>query len=175
MLNGPIPPLLKAVFFDRDGVLNVDTGYASDPAELILTRTAADAVLKVNRAGALAIVVTNQSAVARGFCTLADVNVFNQALQDELAKVGARIDAFYVCPYHPEGSVPEFTVDHDDRKPRPGMLLRAIAQWSIDPSTAVFIGDKDSDMEAARTAGIRGIHVPRDVENLAAIVGKLLA
>lgn len=159
-----------AVFLDRDGVLNVDTGYAHKPEDLALTPTAGQAVRLLNEAGYLAIVISNQSGVARGMFTCADVDRFHDRMQDALAVFGARIDAFYYCPYHPAGSVPAFAKDHADRKPGPGMLLRAMADWAVAPSRATMIGDRGSDMAAAEAAGIRGILVERDVCDLARIV-----
>jgi D-glycero-D-manno-heptose 1,7-bisphosphate phosphatase len=148
-----------AAFLDRDGVLNVDTGYPHRPDELVLTPTAAQAIARLNRAKVLAIVVTNQSGVARGLFDLAAVDRFHAALQARLGEQGAAIDAFYVAPWHPDGMVEPFNVVHDDRKPGPGMILRAMAQWPIDPARSVLFGDRGSDMEAARRAGIAGIRV----------------
>jgi len=141
-------------FLDRDGVINVDTGYPHRPEELVLTPTAARGIARLNRAGCLAIVVTNQSGVARGMFDLLAVNRFHAALQERLGAEGARIDAFYVAPYHPDGTVARFAIDHPDRKPRPGMILRALAEWPVDRTRAVLFGDKGSDLEAAHRAGI---------------------
>ena len=146
-----------AVIFDRDGVLNVDHGYVGDMSRLEWIAGARPAVRRVNQAGALAIVATNQSGVARGYFSEADVARLHDAMQTELAAEGARIDAFYMCPFFAEAAAPEYAhPDHPDRKPNPGMILRAIADWSIDPTRALMIGDKASDMEAARRAGITG-------------------
>lgn len=164
-----------AILFDRDGVLNFDYGYVSRCEDLQLTLTAGQAVRKVNEAGYLAIVVSNQSGVARGMFSCEDVDRFHDAMQSALRPFDAHIDAFYFCPFHPEGSISDFASDHYDRKPQPGMLLRAISDWSLDPSRTVMIGDKDSDMLAAAAAGVRGIQVPRDLANLADVVESALA
>jgi D-glycero-D-manno-heptose 1,7-bisphosphate phosphatase len=164
-----------AVLLDRDGVLNVDVGYVYRPEDLKLTRTAAKAVRLLNDAGYVALVVTNQSGVARGMFSCAEVEQFHEAMQSALAAAGAKIDGFYYCPYHPEGRVARFACDHPDRKPRPGMLLKAIDEWSLDRSRTVLIGDKQSDMDAAAAAGVQGILVPCNVPDLAAVVEAALA
>jgi D-glycero-D-manno-heptose 1,7-bisphosphate phosphatase len=146
-----------AVFLDRDGVLNEDLGYVHRPADLRWIDGARDAVARINRAGLLAIVVTNQSGVARGFYSEEDVRAFHAHMAAELATVGARVDAFYYCPYHEDGVVPRYVVaDHPDRKPNPGMLLRAIADFGVDPARSLVIGDRASDLEAACRAGVCG-------------------
>jgi D-glycero-D-manno-heptose 1,7-bisphosphate phosphatase len=164
-----------AVLFDRDGVLNIDHGYVFRSDDLQLTDTAGKAVRRVNEAGYIAIVVSNQSGVARGMFSCADVERFHDAMQSALRSFGAHIDAFYYCPYHPQGSVADFAFDHRDRKPQPGMLLRAISDWSLDPARTIMIGDKQSDMLAATAAGVRGILVQRDLPDLADIIESALA
>lgn len=163
-----------AVFLDRDGVINLDVGYAHHPEDLELTPTAAQAINQINRAGVLAIVVTNQSGVARGLFTLAEVDRFHEALAERLARDGARLDAIYVAPFHPDGTVPEFAIAHEDRKPGAGMLRKALREWPIDPTRAILIGDKESDAEAARGAGIPSVIVPTDTCDLAAVVSRWL-
>jgi D-glycero-D-manno-heptose 1,7-bisphosphate phosphatase len=153
--------LRAAVLLDRDGVLNVDHGYVGGPDRLEWMPGARRAVAALNRSGVLAIVVTNQSGVARGLYDLAAVDALHAHMQADLAAEGARIDAFYVCPYHAEARVVAFRhPDHPDRKPNPGMILRAIADWDIDPARALMVGDKASDLEAARRAGIVGVRFP---------------
>jgi D-glycero-D-manno-heptose 1,7-bisphosphate phosphatase len=150
--------LRAAVLFDRDGVLNVDHGYVGEPERLEWIPGARAAVAALNRSGVLVIVVTNQSGVARGLYDLASVNALHAHMQDDLAAEGGRIDAFYLCPYHAEARVEAFHhPDHPDRKPNPGMILRAIADWDIDPARALLVGDKAIDLEAARRAGVAGV------------------
>jgi len=150
--------LRAAVLFDRDGVLNVDHGYVGEPERLEWIPGARAAVAALNRSGVLVIVVTNQSGVARGLYDLASVNALHAHMQADLAAEGGRIDAFYLCPYHAEARVEAFHhPDHPDRKPNPGMILRAIADWDIDPARALLVGDKASDLEAARRAGVAGV------------------
>jgi D-glycero-D-manno-heptose 1,7-bisphosphate phosphatase len=150
--------LRAAVIFDRDGVLIVDHGYVGEVERLEWIPGARRAIATLNRSGLPVIVITNQSGVARGFFGESDVAAVHAAMQADLAAEGARIDEFYVCPYHAEATVAAFRhPDHPDRKPNPGMILRAIADWRIDPQRALMVGDKETDMEAARRAGIAGV------------------
>jgi D-glycero-D-manno-heptose 1,7-bisphosphate phosphatase len=152
------PSFRRAVILDRDGVLNVDHGYVGQVERLEWIAGARRAVRRFNDAAVLVIVATNQSGVARGFFSEADVDRVHQAMQDDLAREGAWIDAFYVCPFHDEAADPAYAhPDHPDRKPNPGMLLRAIAAFDLDPAHTVMIGDQARDLEAARRAGIRGV------------------
>jgi D-glycero-D-manno-heptose 1,7-bisphosphate phosphatase len=147
----------SAVIFDRDGVLNVDHGYVGEPERLEWVEGARRAIRRLNESGVTVIVATNQSGVARGFFDLAAVEKVHAVMQADLTVEGARIDAFYVCPFLAEAKEAAFShPDHPDRKPNPGMLLRAIDEWDLDPSRCLLIGDKTSDLEAARRAGIAG-------------------
>lgn len=150
-----VPP--KAVLFDRDGVLNIDHGYTHRPQDLEWTPGARAAIGRLNRAGIKVAVVTNQSGVARGLYDLVAVDAFHAAMQADLAEDGARIDAFYACPFHKDAQVQAFRhPDHPDRKPNPGMLRRALADFGVRPDQAVMIGDRGSDMQAAQAAGVIG-------------------
>ena len=152
------PEARPAVFFDRDGVLNTDKGYVYKETDFEWTHTAKEAVGLANAKGYLAIVITNQSGIARGYYTIADMDRLHQWMNTELARVGARIDAFYACPYHDEGNQPEFIVsNHPDRKPNPGMILRAAAEHNINLGKSFLIGDKPSDIEAANRAGVASV------------------
>jgi len=152
---------LRAIFLDRDGVLNVDHGYVHDPAALEWVAGAREAVAAFTQAGLKVIVVTNQSGVGRGYFDDAAVHRFHAAMNLALAEVGGRIDAFYHCPYCEDAAVEAFRhPDHPDRKPNPGMILRGLSDWSLDPAEAVLIGDKDRDVEAARRAGVEGLLFP---------------
>jgi D-glycero-D-manno-heptose 1,7-bisphosphate phosphatase len=147
-----------AVIFDRDGVLNVDHGYVGQVDRLEWIAGARRAVGRLNGAGVLAIVATNQSGVARGYFTEADVARVHAAMQADLAARGAWIDAFYVCPFHSEAVNPAYLhPDHPDRKPNPGMVLRAMADFGLDPARTVLIGDQPRDLQAAERAGISGL------------------
>lgn len=157
-LEGHAPPaaLKPAVFFDRDGTLNEEIGYAHRTEDLRWTPGAIEAVRAVNAKGWLAVVVTNQSGIARGLYDEAQMGAFHARMQEELARAGARIDAFYHCPFHAEAVEARWRhADHPDRKPNPGMLLRAMREMPIDPLASVMIGDSDADRDAARAAGLR--------------------
>lgn len=170
MADRTAPEEKPAAFLDRDGVINVDHGYVCDPDRLELTPTAAAGIRLLNESGYRVLVVTNQSGVARGYFDLDAVARFHDRLQAELAFHGAHVDAFYVSPYHAEGSVEPFAREHEDRKPGPGMLLRAMRDWPTRIAGSFLIGDKPSDIEAAERAGLPGILVPADVCDLAAVV-----
>jgi D-glycero-D-manno-heptose 1,7-bisphosphate phosphatase len=147
-----------AVFFDRDGVLNHDSGYTHRAEDLQWIPGAIETVRHMNDRGILVFVMTNQAGIARGYYTPTEVEHFHAAMVAELAREGAHIDAFYVCPYHPEADIEAYRhPDHPDRKPNPGMILKALAEWPIDPSRSVLIGDQETDIEAARRAGVEGI------------------
>ncbi|HEX4197248.1 MAG TPA: HAD-IIIA family hydrolase [Caulobacteraceae bacterium] len=150
------PPAGLAIF-DRDGVLNVDTGYAHRPDQLVLVAGAAAAVRRLNQADWAVAVITNQSGVARGLYDEAAIGRFHAAMDAALAASGAHVDAYYYCPFHPDAVVPAYRhADHPDRKPNPGMVLRALADFAVPPARAFLIGDQASDIEAARRAGVRG-------------------
>jgi len=159
-----------AAFLDRDGVLNVDHGYVHRPESLALVPGAAEAVRLLNEAGRLVIVVTNQSGVARGLYGEDDVNRFNDELARRLAADGGRIDAFYHCPHHPEGTVARYAVRCDCRKPKPGLLQQAARDFVIDRAESFLIGDRDSDLEAATAFGIRGIRFDVGAQKLIEVV-----
>jgi len=164
-----------AAFLDRDGVLNVDHGYTFKPGDLELMPTAAAAVRLLNEAGYLAIVVTNQAGVARGYYSEAAVKRFNAHMREVLQAQGARIDAFYYCPHHPEGTIKELAIRCNCRKPAPGMLQQAARDWPIDCGRSFLIGDKDDDVAAAKAFGIRGVKFDAKAGTIAALVRKTLA
>ena len=168
----PLARRRPAAFLDRDGVLNLDKGYTHRPEDLRFVPGAIDAVRRLNDRGYYVIVVSNQAGVARGYYSLDDAARFNREMQARLFRHGAHIDQFYVCPYHPDGAVAEYAIDHFDRKPNPGMLLRALADWPIDKVGSWLIGDKDTDVEAAARAGVRGHLFPGG--NLDALVRSII-
>ena len=147
----------KAVFFDRDGTLNVDIHYLHRPEDFRWTPDAKKAVRYVNDHGYLAILVTNQSGVARGYFEERDVVRVYDWMNAELAKEGAHLDALYYCPHHPEGSVPQYARICTCRKPGPGLVNRACSDFAIDKTRSYFVGDTETDMACARNAGVRGV------------------
>ena len=150
------PPLRPALFLDRDGVLNEDQGFVHRWEDFRWIPGAREAVAAFNRAGWLVIVVTNQSGVGRGYYTEDAVHALHDRMRADLADAGARIDAFYHAPQHPEAV--EAAYRHPDpplRKPNPGMILQALQDWPIDREASLLVGDKPSDLEAALRAGVR--------------------
>jgi D,D-heptose 1,7-bisphosphate phosphatase len=151
----------KAIFLDRDGTLNRDMDSAVSVDSFELLPDSAEALRRVNASGYLAIIVTNQPMIAKGFITLADLDTIHAKMETLLGREGAYFDAIYYCPHHPhkgfEGEVPELKIDCDCRKPKPGMLLQAAEDWNIDLSASYMIGDGESDMLAAQAAGVHGM------------------
>ena len=168
-----LPPL-RAVFLDRDGVLNVDHGYVHDPKALEWVAGAREAVARLTMAGLKVILVTNQSGIGRGYFDEAGMNRFHDAMRGDLAKLGGRLDAIYFAPHHEDAALEAYRVaDHPDRKPNPGMVLRGLADFSLRPDEAVLIGDKDTDIEAALRAGVKGFLFPGG--DLLAFITRVLA
>ncbi|MDF2635478.1 MAG: gmhB [Pelosinus sp.] len=145
-----------AVFFDRDGVLNVDHGYTYREQDFEWMAGAIETIKYFNARNYRVFVITNQSGVARGYYTEHDVQLLHQFMNEELDKQGAHIDAFYYCPHHSEGKVEEYRQSCTCRKPKPEMIHRAIKEWAVDSAHSFMIGDKSSDIEAANAAGLTG-------------------
>nr|WP_249780680.1 HAD-IIIA family hydrolase [Bradyrhizobium sp. dw_78] len=145
-----------AVFFDRDGVLNHDSGYTFEPNKLQWIEGAREAVKAVNDAGYFAFVVTNQSGVARGFYQESHVQALHRWMADEMAVIGAHIDAFEYCPDHPDGTVERYRRVSKRRKPAPGMITDLMARFPVNTADSLLIGDKEGDLQAARAAGVLG-------------------
>jgi D-glycero-D-manno-heptose 1,7-bisphosphate phosphatase len=164
-----------AAFLDRDGVLNVDHGYAHRPDQLDWIAGAPEAVRLLNEAGYYAIVVTNQSGIARGYFDEDTLRRFHAYMQEQLAEHGARIDAFYYCPHHPRGTVKAFAVECACRKPLPGLLERAAKDFPIDRARSFLIGDRDHDLAAAEAFHIRGIKFDAGTQSLPALVRRAIA
>lgn len=145
----------RAAFFDRDGVLIVDTGYLSDPRDIRWIDGAQEALGRLAAMGYRLFVVTNQSGIARGYFEEDAVGRVHAAMQADLPDA-ARLDDIAYCPHHPAGSVERYAHSCTCRKPEPGMLNRLIERHHIDRAASFMIGDRASDMEAAAAAGIAG-------------------
>jgi len=149
----------KALFLDRDGILMEDSGYVGRPEDVVVLETAVAPLKKAQALGYKLLVVTNQSGVAKGLFTLNDADAVNRRLADEFRKRGVVIDEFFVCPF----------LEGEDRKPRPGMILRAVAKHHVDLARSLMVGDKDSDViecEGLRTVLIQGHYPIRKKESL---------
>jgi len=145
-----------AVFFDRDGVLNVNHGHVGTRDRFEWIEGAREAIALVNARGYYAFVVTNQAGIGKGFYSEADYHQLTRHIRDDLAEAGARIDDERYCPFHLEAVDEAYRRDSDWRKPRPGMLNDLIAKWPVDVASSVMIGDNLTDMEAAEAAGVAG-------------------
>jgi D-glycero-D-manno-heptose 1,7-bisphosphate phosphatase len=143
-----------AVFLDRDGTLNHDTGYVYRVADFHWLPGAVSAVRALNKGGYYVFVVTNQSGVARGLYDEATIHELHDWMNGELRAAGARVDDIRYCPHHPEGSVAAYRTACSCRKPAPGMLQDLMKAWPVIREGSIMVGDRESDAEAGRAAGI---------------------
>ena len=149
----------RGVFLDRDGTINEEVEYLSNVDQLKLIDGATEAIRLLNNAGYKVVVITNQSGIARGYITEAQVKAIHTELEKMLQKENAHIDGIYYCPHHPEAEVDAYRVDCDCRKPKPGMLMQAANDLGIDLKNSFIVGDKISDLGAGDAAGCRKILV----------------
>lgn len=147
---------MKAVFLDRDGVINVDVAYLYETSDFRWVKGANDAISYLTNLGYAIFVVTNQSGIARGYYTEGQMQVLHDFIKSEALKKGGKIEKFYHCPHHKDGKIKEYAIDCDCRKPKPGMLLKAMEEYDIDKEDSFMIGDKPGDVAAAEAAGIAG-------------------
>src|SRR2546421_6041549 len=148
-----------ALFLDRDGTLVHPRHYPSRPEDLRLYDGLGPYLRCLQESGFRLVVVTNQSGIARGYFTEANLRQMHEHLAAQLARIGVRLDAIYHCPHHPDGAIPALAVRCTCRKPQPGMVLRAAAALSLDPRHSWLVGDILDDVEAGNRAGCRTILV----------------
>ena len=149
----------RAVFLDRDGTINVEKNYLHKIEDFEFIPGAPEAIKRLKDAGFLVIVVSNQSGIGRGYFDEDAVEQLQLHIQDELARLGTSIDAFYFCPHHPDEGLGEYKVVCDCRKGQPGMLLQAAREHDIDLQQSFMVGDKLADIEAGESAGCQSILV----------------
>ena len=153
----------KAIFIDRDGVINKEHHLVCKPEDFVLFDYTADAIKQINKSEYLSIVVTNQSVVARNLCTIEEVEYIHKKLETEIGVSGAKIDHIYFCPHHPDKGFPEensaYKIDCECRKPKPGMLFSAQKDYNIDLSKSFFIGDDERDIICGKNAGVTTVGV----------------
>lgn len=160
----------KAIFLDRDGTINKYVGFLRNIDDFELIEGVAEAIKLINQSGYLAIVVTNQPVIARGEVTWEELYEIHKKMATLLGKEGAYVDGIYICPHHPdkgfEGERPEYKIDCDCRKPKPGLLLQAAKDFNIDLPESYMIGDSRRDVEAGENAGVmKSIKVEKNNEN----------
>jgi len=163
-----IPVADAAVFLDRDGTLIEEVGYAGRPEQIRILAGGARALADLAGAGYRLIVVTNQSGLARGLLTEEALERFHEALDAQLDMLGVRLDAYYVCPHHPnleDSPRPDLAVECQCRKPKPGLILRAADDFDIDLAASWMVGDTWRDIAAGQAAGIKTIKVPADADH----------
>ena len=158
----------RSVFLDRDGTINKYKGFITDPSQMELLPGVAEAIKKINDIGYLAIVITNQPVIARGDCTLEELEQIHLKMETLLGEQGAYLDDIFFCPHHPdkgfEGEREEYKIECSCRKPKPGMLLQAAQKYNIDLKSSYMIGDSLADVQAGNAAGCKSILIgkPKD-------------
>lgn len=144
----------KAIFLDRDGTLNKELNYLYKPSEFEFIPGTVDAIKIFHELDYLVIVLTNQAGIARGYYTEEDVHKLHRYIDGLLAAEGTFIDAYYYCPHHPDGVVEGYIKECECRKPKIGLIDKAIRDFDIDLSDSIIVGDNEKDMKAGRNAGI---------------------
>ena len=163
----------KALFLDRDGVINVNHGYVCTPERTDFIDGVFDLCRRARQHGYLLVVVTNQAGIGRGYYSEADFHAYMNWMRQVFVEQGAPLDAVYHCPHHPEAGVGEYKRDCDCRKPAPGMILAAQRDLDIDLAQSLLVGDKASDIEAGRRAGVGACIRVRSGRDDAAMRAKL--
>ncbi len=151
-MRDEFPASGTAVFLDRDGTLNHDTGYVTTPEQLVLFPGVPEAIARLNHLGARVLLVTNQSAIGRGMMTIEELESIHERLAELIRPSGARIDGIFFCPHHPQDGC-------GCRKPKAGLIDQAVIRFGLDVCQCYLVGDKRSDLEAAQTASVPGVLV----------------
>lgn len=172
----------RALFLDKDGVINIDHGYVCTPERTDFIDGIFELCRASTRCGFLNVVVTNQAGIARGYYTEQEFLAYMDWVNNEFRRRGAELDAFYYCPHHPEHGVGDYLRDCECRKPKPGMILTAQRELGLDLADSVLLGDKPSDLEAGNAAGVgtcvevsvlRAVDATRSRLDVDALVGVL--
>lgn len=150
---------MKAIFLDRDGVINVDKGYVHRIKDFEFYQNVFEALRKLQEAGFKLFVVTNQSGIAVGYYTEDDFLKLTDYMLQQLSKEGIRIEKVYYCPHHENGVIKGYSFKCDCRKPESGMIRQAISEFGVDPSKSFLVGDKENDILAAHKEGVRAVLV----------------
>jgi D-glycero-D-manno-heptose 1,7-bisphosphate phosphatase len=145
----------KALFLDRDGVINKNYGYVFSMKNFLWLKNVKEAIKYAYVKKYLIIIITNQSGVARGYYNEKDIKKLHNQINQELIKKSCKIHDFFYCPYHPKYGTKKYKKNSYLRKPNPGMIIKAIKKWNIDKNSSLMIGDKKIDMIAAKKAGLR--------------------
>lgn len=145
--------LRQAVFLDRDGTVNDEVHYLSQPEQLVLLPTVAETIAELNQRKIAVVVVTNQAGVARGYFPEQRLDAIHQRLRKLLEERGARLDGVYYCPHHPTAGLGAYKRNCDCRKPMPGMLTQAAQELGLDLTRSLMVGDRESDLQAGAAAG----------------------
>lgn len=158
----------RAIFLDRDGVINVHKGFLKWSADMELLPGSAEAIRRINDSGYLALVVTNQPVIARGDCTWEELDEIHRAMETLLGSEGAYVDGIFVCPHHPDrgfpGEIAEYKIECECRKPKPGLLIQAAQQYNVDLEQSYMVGDSVSDIQAGIAAGCKTAYIGSDEE-----------
>jgi D-glycero-D-manno-heptose 1,7-bisphosphate phosphatase len=167
-------PKKKALFIDRDGVINEDCAYPYKPEHIVFKEDIFDFCRKALEKGYIIVVVTNQAGVAKGYFQEEDVVRLHEWMNNKFIEQGVEIAGFYYCPFHKKAIVEKYRVDSDCRKPKPGMIMQAARDFDIDISKSLMVGDKESDRiecPELKSLVVKSNYVPDnwDVENLKAI------
>jgi D-glycero-D-manno-heptose 1,7-bisphosphate phosphatase len=149
----------RAIFIDRDGTLNEEVGYITGISQFRLFDFAAQSIKMINDAGWYAVIITNQAGIARGQYTEAFLRHLHAEMESSLRQRGARLDAIYYCPHHPDFGVPPYRQDCNCRKPKPGLIDKASRDLSLDLKECYVIGDRIRDVETGHAAGARSVMV----------------